>query len=265
MKKLGASLFAIVSYAIGVGALFAWTIFMGNLIPGIGIDGEPSMALVPALLKNLALVALFALQHIIMARQPFKKWLTRTVHPLLERSVFVLASGLTFSLVLWQWEPLGGAIWNVAAGTAAYYIHYTLFFIGWAIMYSSSFVINHFDLFGLRQTYFYLTDKPYKPLPFRVVAYYKYMRHPLYFGMLLGMWFTPHMTITHLIMAAGLTTFILIAITYEEKDLIREFGNKYVQYRSRTPKLIPFLKTGGNARPEPRNTPAPEALTVEND
>ncbi|MCB1185386.1 isoprenylcysteine carboxylmethyltransferase family protein, partial [bacterium] len=216
--------------------------------PGIGIDGEPNMGLIPALLKNLSLVALFALQHIIMARQPFKKWLAKTVHPQLERSVFVLASGLTFSLVLWQWEPLGGTIWQVATGSTAYYIHYILFFIGWAIMYSSSFVINHFDLFGLRQTYFYIMDKPYKPLQFRIVSYYKYMRHPLYFGMMLGMWFTPSMTVTHLSMAAGLTAFIMIAITYEERDLIREFGNKYIQYRNRTPKLIPFLRMSSSAQ-----------------
>lgn len=264
MKKLGASLFAITAYAIGVGALFAWTAFMGNLIPGMGIDGEATMATVPALIKNLGLVALFALQHLIMARKPFKAWLTNTVHPLLERSVFVLASGLAFSLVLWQWEPLGGTIWQATTGSAAYYIHYTLFFIGWAIMYSSSFVINHFDLFGLRQTYCYVTDKPYKPLQFRVVAYYKYTRHPLYLGMLLGMWFTPHMTITHLVMAAGLTTFILIAITYEERDLIREFGSKYLQYRAKTPKLIPFLKTG-RSQGDKQGIPAVEAVPADND
>ena len=265
MKKVGASVFALLSYLAGFAAILAWIIFSGNLIPAFSIDGPSEMAFLPALAKNLALVALFGLHHSITARQSFKAWLTKFIPSLLERSTFVLVSGLLLFLLMWQWEPLGGTIWNISAGTAGYYIMYSLFFSGWVILFISSFLINHFDLFGLRQAYFYVTGRPYTPLKFKVVAFYKYVRHPLYVGIMLGIWATPAMTVTHLVYALGLTGYLLVGIHYEEKTLMQEFGNLYAQYMKNTPKLIPFLKGGHNGKPAPQAASIVEPVPIEND
>ncbi|MCB9267001.1 MAG: isoprenylcysteine carboxylmethyltransferase family protein [Lewinellaceae bacterium] len=264
MKKLGASVYAVISYLTGFAAILGWIIFTGNLIPAFSIDGPSEMALMPAMAKNLALVVIFGLHHSIAARQSFKSWLTHYIPAHLERSTFVLVSGLMLVFLMWQWEPIGGTIWHIGADTAGYYMMYALFFSGWAILFISSFLINHFDLFGLRQAYLYVTGKPYSPLKFKVISFYKYVRHPLYLGILLGIWAIPHMTATHLIYALGLTGYLLVGIHYEEKTMIGEFGSLYAQYRDKTPKLIPFMKFGRNTQMTAQATRV-EPVTVEND
>jgi protein-S-isoprenylcysteine O-methyltransferase Ste14 len=235
-------IYSIISYLVGFASLLFWILSLSNLIPEISIDRNPQMSFPLALAKNIGLVLLFAIPHSVMARKSFKDWITRTLPRPIERSTYVLQAGLLLFFLTWQWEPLGGNIWSIAADTSLFYTLYALFFLGWAILFISTFIINHFDLFGLRQTYMELIKKPYKPLEFRVVAFYKYVRHPLYFGIVLGLWATPTMTMTHLVFAILLTAYIIVGVMFEEKDLTKEFGEKYQTYKKRTPMLIPFIK-----------------------
>ncbi|GAA3590604.1 isoprenylcysteine carboxylmethyltransferase family protein [Flavivirga amylovorans] len=242
MKKVLMFLYSIISYLIGFASLLLWIASVSHLIPEISIDQTPQMGFFPALLKNLGLIALFGLQHSIMARQSFKNVFAKYFPRPIERSTFVLISGLLLSLLVLQWEPMGGLIWDIAPDTVLFYTIYILFFAGWAILFISSFLINHFDLFGLRQTYLELQNKPYTQLKFKVVWLYKYVRHPLYFGGILGLWATPTMTITHLVFALSLTAYFVIGTLFEERDLKKDFGNRYKSYQSKTPMLIPFTK-----------------------
>ncbi len=234
--------YSIVAYAVGFAALLFWILSTSNLIPEISIDRDPNLPWWIALLKNLGLVALFGLQHSIMARPKFKKWISSVIPAPVERSTFVLVSGLLLSFLVHQWEPIGGIIWQVPADSFGYITLYILFFIGWSILFISTFQINHFDLFGLRQTYFELTGKPYTPLHFRVKGFYKIVRHPLYFGGIVGLWATPNMSVTHLIFALALSMYFIIGTLFEEKDMEKEFGSQYNQYRKQTPMFVPFSK-----------------------
>jgi len=235
-------LYSIIAYLIGFASLLFWILSLSNLIPEISIDRNPEMSFQVALAKDIFLVMLFALPHSIMARKPFKAWITRILPAPVERSTYVLQAGVLLAFVVWKWEPLGGNIWSIASGSNLYYVMYVLFFLGWIILFISTFLINHFDLFGLRQTFMELMKKTYTPLQFKVVAFYKFIRHPLYSGIILGLWATPQMTMTHLVFAILLTVYVLIAIIFEERDLIRDFGQQYLTYKKRTPKLIPFFK-----------------------
>ena len=176
-----------------------------------------------------------------MARPGFKRLWTRIVPKPMERSTFVLAASLILGATVYFWQPLGGVIWQIE-NTSAIIAIYTLFVTGWAMVLTASFLINHFDLFGLRQAYLRLVGKPYKPLQFKVWSFYKYTRHPLYFGCILGVWATPHMTVTHLFFAILITGYFVIGALFEEKDLIRDFGDKYRQYMGKTSMIIPFLR-----------------------
>jgi protein-S-isoprenylcysteine O-methyltransferase Ste14 len=240
MKKLWSSIYAVVAYAIGFFSLLYWIASTGNLLPMASIDGTPVMETGTAVLKNLLLVLLFGLQHSIMARKGFKQWITRFIPVHLERSTYVLATGIVLTFMVWQWEPLGGIIWKIQPNSPWYSILYGLYFSGWGILFISTFLINHFDLFGLRQAYLNFKNKPYQEVNFKVVAFYKYTRHPLYLGTLIGIWSTPVMTITHLCYALLLTGYIMVGVYYEEKDLVRVFGEKYIQYRKSTPAIIPI-------------------------
>jgi len=240
MKKVFISLYAVACYAIGFVSLLYWIASTGNLFPGTAIDGNPNMGITSAMLKNIGLVLLFGLQHSIMARKGFKRWITQYIPVYIERSTYVLATGIVVILMVWQWEPLGGVIWEVSSSTIWYYVLYAFFFLGWVILFISTFLINHFDLFGLRQAYMTLKGKPYSEIDFKVVSLYKYTRHPLYLGVIIGIWSTPLMTFTHLLFAILLTAYIFIGISFEEKDLVRVFGDQYLKYRTSTPKLIPI-------------------------
>ena len=234
--------YSIIAYLIGFASLLFWILSLSNLIPEISIDRNPGMSFPLALAKNISLVLLFALPHSVLARKSIKDRITLIIPRPIERSTYVLQSGLLLAFLTWQWEPLGGSIWSIAADGSLFYIMYFLFFLGWTILFISTFLINHFDLFGLRQTYLELMKKTYKPLDFKITAFYKFVRHPLYFGIVLGLWATPLMTMTHLVFAVLLTTYIIIGIMFEEKDLMKAFGEHYRSYKKRTPMLIPFFK-----------------------
>jgi protein-S-isoprenylcysteine O-methyltransferase Ste14 len=181
-----------------------------------------------------------------MARKPFKDFFTRYLPRPVERSTYVLISGVLLILMVYNWQPLGGLVWEIPSDTGLYYLVCILFYTGWFILFMSTFLINHFDLFGLRQTYLELIGKPYTPLKFKVVSLYKYVRHPLYFGGILGLWATPRMTVTHLVFALGLTAYFVIGTLFEEADLKKQFGELYRDYQARTPMLIPFTKNRSN-------------------
>lgn len=239
MKKTLSSVYALVCYSIGFLSLLYWIASTGNLLPNASIDGPPRINTMFAILKNTGLVLLFGIQHSVMARKSFKSWIIRFIPSHTERSTYVLATGIVLTLLVWQWEPLGGVIWQVGSDSVWYTILYGMFFIGWIILFITTFLINHFDLFGLRQAYLNLKDRPYKDVDFKVVAFYRYSRHPLYLGTLIGIWSTPLMTVTHLFYAILLTSYILIGQYYEEKDLIRTFGKQYIDYKKLTPRIIP--------------------------
>jgi protein-S-isoprenylcysteine O-methyltransferase Ste14 len=242
MKKVLMFAYSIVAYLIGFASILYWIASVSHLVPEISIDQTPELPFLYALLMNLGWVLLFGLQHSIMARKPVKAFLTKYLPKPIERSTFVLISGVLLALLVANWQPMGGLIWEVQSGTPLYFGIYVLFFAGWAILFVSTFLINHFDLFGLRQTYLELVNKPYTDLNFTVISLYKYVRHPLYFGGILGLWATPRMTGTHLAFAIGLTAYFVVGTLFEEKDLKREFGDLYRRYQAKTPMLLPFTK-----------------------
>jgi protein-S-isoprenylcysteine O-methyltransferase Ste14 len=219
-------------YAIG---------FLGNFGVPKSIDSGPQLPLPQALAINLALLGLFALQHSIMARQWFKKAWTRVVPAMVERSTYVLFSSVAMFLLFWKWQPLGGVIWNVES-SAGRMIAYGLFAAGLLLVLAATFLINHFDLFGLRQVWLYLLGRPYTSLKFDTPGLYRYVRHPLYVGWLATFWATPVMTAAHLVFALATTGYILIAIQFEERDLVR-LHEEYAEYRRQVPMLVPVGST----------------------
>jgi protein-S-isoprenylcysteine O-methyltransferase Ste14 len=220
------------TYAIG---------FVGNVVVPKGIDTPPYGPLPEALLVNLLLLGLFAVQHSVMARKGFKQWWMRIVPEPIERSTFVLASSLVLGLLLWKWQPIDGWLWTVQQPAARFALQ-ALFWLGWVIALSSTFMINHFDLFGLRQVYLRLKGEPYRPLPFVKVALYRFIRHPLMLGLLIAFWATPDMSYGHLLFAVATTGYIFIGIWLEERDLRRMHGAEYEQYSREASMLLPLPK-----------------------
>ena len=241
MKKILVLLYGVISYLLFFGTFLYAFGFVGNLFVPKSIDGAPQVPLAEAILINALLLSVFALQHSIMARPAFKNWWTKIIPEPAERSTYVLLSSLCLILLVWQWQPMGGFIWRVEEPVAKTILT-VLFITGWLIVLLSTFMINHFDLFGLRQVWFYFLGKKYEPLRFRIPFFYKYVRHPLYLGWLIAFWATPVMSAAHLLFAALTTGYILTAIKFEEKDLITHFGDKYSNYKRLVPKIIPFTK-----------------------
>jgi protein-S-isoprenylcysteine O-methyltransferase Ste14 len=211
--------------------------FVGNFVVPKTLDGDPTGPFGTALLIDLGLLALFAVQHSVMARPAFKRAWTRIVPEPVERSTYVLASSLALILLFWLWQPLGGVVWDVEnpVGRA---ILWSGFAFGWLLVLLTTFLINHFDLFGLRQVWLHLRGRPYTPLTFGTPGPYRLVRHPLYVGWLFAFWATPTMTVTHLVFAVMTTAYILVAIQLEERDLVAAHP-EYVSYRRRVPMLIP--------------------------
>jgi protein-S-isoprenylcysteine O-methyltransferase Ste14 len=248
----------VLAYGVGVYLMFFGVFlyaigFLGNfLVPKTIDSGEPA-PLAEALVINGALLGLFAIQHSVMARRGFKRWWTQFIPRPIERSTYVLATNLCFILLFWQWRPMGGVIWEVEAPLALTLLH-GLYGFGWFLVFLATCLINHFDLFGLRQPWLYFRGREYTSLRFRTPALYKLVRHPLYIGWFCVFWATPAMSAAHHLFALATTGYILIAILqFEERDLITEHGPKYAEYRRRVPMLVPFLRT----RRAPIGTPRP--------
>jgi protein-S-isoprenylcysteine O-methyltransferase Ste14 len=221
--------FATFLYAIG---------FIDNLFVPKAMDSGRSGPLVEALAIDAALLALFAIQHSVMARQWFKRAWTAIIPPAAERSTYVLFSSLALIVLFWQWRPIGGTIWQVdnPMGRAVIVSFYVL---GYLIVLAATFLINHFDLFGLRQTWMRFRSRAYTAIGFQTPGFYKLVRHPLYVGWFFVFWSAPTMTATHLVFSAATTAYILIAIRFEEKDLVATLGDSYQRYREEVPMLIP--------------------------
>jgi protein-S-isoprenylcysteine O-methyltransferase Ste14 len=225
-------------------ATFLYAIaFAGNLWVPKTIDSGAAAGVAESLLVNLGLLALFALQHSIMARRSFKRWWTKFVPPTVERSTYVLAATLALALLLWQWRPIPEPlIWRVE-NSIGVQVLWAVFWLGWAVLLLATFLINHFELFGLHQVFSRLIGREIPEAEFRTPFIYRYVRHPIYLGFLLGFWAAPVMTAGHLLFAIGATGYILVGIWFEERDLIAQFGDRYRQYRDQVGMLIPSRKT----------------------
>lgn len=241
MKRTAVLLYGAVSYLLGVASLLYLIAFLFNLAVPRTVDSWSSAGGLAAGLTDLGLIVLFGLQHSLMARRGFKARLTRVVPPAAERSTFMLATAVaTFTLCL-AWQGLPVVVWQaeqpllrhslLAAGLA-----------GWGLVLVSSFLIDHFDLFGLRQVWLHFTGRGYTPLPFKAVGLYRYLRHPIMTGALIGIWVTPSMTAGHLLFALGMSVYILIGVHHEEADLIRNFGTQYRRYMRSAGRFLPVFK-----------------------
>jgi protein-S-isoprenylcysteine O-methyltransferase Ste14 len=212
--------------------------FVGNLVVPKSLDSTPTAPFGTALLINLGLLGLFAIQHSVMARPWFKRVLVRLVPQAAERSTYVLASSLALILLFWQWSPLGGVVWDIQNQTGRA-LMYAAFAFGWSLVFVTTLLINHFDLFGLRQVWLYLRGREYRSLQFVTPGPYRLVRHPLYLGWLFAFWATPTMTVTHLLFAVMTTGYILVAIQFEEHDLVNAHP-EYAEYRRRVPMIVPM-------------------------
>ena len=245
-KRIALFAYGAVSYAIFL-ATFLYAIgFIGGFGVPVTIDGEPRTPFIQALLVNGLLLGIFAVQHSVMARPAFKRWWTRFVPKPAERSTYVLFSSLLLIALFAGWQPMGGVIWSVQDPLAQALL-YGIFALGWLTVLVATFLINHFDLFGLRQVWLYLLGKPYTHLKFGMPGLYRHVRHPLYVGWFLAFWATPHMTAAHLLFALATTAYILIAIRFEERDLL-QIHPEYAAYQRQVPMIIPRLGRG-NRRP----------------
>jgi methanethiol S-methyltransferase len=236
VRRLVVLLYGAAAYALFLVTLVYAFGFIGGLGTPTALDGEPVGPLAESLAINLGLLALFAVQHSGMARPAFKRWLTRFLPEPMERPTYVLLSSVALLLLFWQWRPLGGVVWQL--GGVARAAMYALFASGWLLVLAATFLINHFDLFGLRQAWLGFRGAPYTPLPFQTPGLYRVVRHPLYVGWLVAFWAAPTMTPARLVFAAATTAYILVAILLEERDLVAAHP-EYADYRRRVPMLVP--------------------------
>lgn len=241
MKRYLIFLYGIASYVVFFATFLYAIAFLGNL-PGVPrtIDGPPELASGPALAIDLLLLTIFAVQHSLMARPAFKVLWVQIIPESAERSTYVLFSSLALLLLFYFWQPVGGGVWSLES-RAGQWLMYAGFAFGWALVLYSTFLINHFDLFGLRQVWLQLRGKAYTDLPFKTPGAYRLVRHPLYVGWFLAIWCTPQMTVTHMLFALVTAAYIVAAISLEERDLI-DAHPEYQAYRRQVPKLLPRFR-----------------------
>lgn len=244
MKRYLVLAYGVASYGVCLGVFVYLAGFLGNLGVPRSIDSARVSPLGLAILIDVALIALFGLQHSVMARPSFKRWWTRFVPDSIERSTYVMFTNAALIGLFLFWQPLGGTVWDVQdpVGRA---VLWTLYGLGWVTVFIVTFLINHFDLFGLRQVWLHFRGKPYTHIGFRTPGPYQFVRHPLYVGWILAFWATPTMTLAHLVFALGMTSYILIAIPFEERNLVMHHGKSYADYRGRVPMLIPGMRRKG--------------------
>ncbi len=239
MKRFAILVFGLVAYAVAMASLVYAIGFIGNIFVPKTIDSGPVSPLSEAVIINVVLLTIFAVQHSVMARPAFKSFLTRFISAPAERSVYVLLSGLILWLLFWQWRPMTTEVWRIENEILVLAL-WTLYFAGWALVVFSTFLISHTDLFGLKQVLTNWTGQPVPAPEFKTPLFYKFVRHPIYFGMLLVFWAAPVMTLGHLLFSIATTGYILIGATLEERDLISVFGDKYRDYRRQVSMLIPW-------------------------
>jgi protein-S-isoprenylcysteine O-methyltransferase Ste14 len=240
MSRILAALYGAAAYLVFLASFLYAVAWLGNLLVPKSIDSGPGAGLAEALVVNLALLTAFALQHSVMARPGFKRWWTRFVPPPVERATYVLLASLLLFAVCLGWRPLPQVVWD--AQGAAKIALWTLFALGWLVVLSATFMINHFELFGLRQVWLQARGRPYVAPRYVERLLYRFVRHPIMLGFLIAFWSAPTMTLGHLLFAAVTTAYILVALQLEERDLLREHGASYASYRERVPMLIPGTK-----------------------
>ena len=251
MRGILSFLYGVSAYVACVAALLYFIAFSGNLVVPKSVDVGAGTDWFEAVVTDLLLLALFGVQHSVMARQGFKRWWTRVVPPPVERSTYLVATCVVLALMFWYWVPITTpVVWQVER-TAGVQVLWTLFGLGWLLVVVSTYLLNHFELFGLQQVFARLTHRVIPEAQFRTPLLYRYVRHPLYLGLLVGLWSMPVMTAGHLLFSLGLNLYILIGISFEERDLIQQFGERYRTYRQQVGMLIPRRKlsrrNAGNA------------------
>ena len=239
MGRTLALLYGAVCYLIFFGTFLYAIGFVGNLVVPKSIDSGTTGSFGQALLIDVLLLGIFAVQHSVMARPAFKRWWTQLVPQAVERSTYVLLSNLALILLYWQWQPMNGVVWDVE-NIAGRNLLWAIFFIGWVMVLVSTFLINHFDLFGLRQVYLYMKGQEYTPISFRTPFLYKLVRHPIMLGFIVAFWATPDMSAGHLLFSVATTAYILIALQLEERDLVGHYGATYEEYRRQVSMVFPF-------------------------
>jgi protein-S-isoprenylcysteine O-methyltransferase Ste14 len=250
MSRAAALVFAIVAYAIFFATFLYLIVFVGDLsFATRTVDEGPLADAISATFIDLGLIALFGVQHSVMARQGFKRWWLEIVPPPIERSIYVLATSAVLILLFLLWRPIDTIVWTVTSPPVSDLI-WAAFWAGWLIVLASTFLINHFELFGLQQAWFHMRRREAQPPRLREPSLYKWVRHPLYVGFFLAFWAAPEMTVGHLLLAGGMSLYMLIGIRYEEHDLVSLFGRDYELYRERVGMLAPKLRRRG------RNDPA---------
>jgi protein-S-isoprenylcysteine O-methyltransferase Ste14 len=245
MSRIAAFAYGVAAYVMSLIALLYAIGFVGGFGVPKTIDSGAVTPLPEALLVNLALMSLFAIQHSVMARKPFKEWWTQYVPKSVERSTYVLFASLALFLLFWQWRPMPTIVWHVGSHPLAMAL-IGLSFVGWLIAVTSTWLINHFELFGLHQVANNLVGREMPAQAFRTPLYYKFVRHPIYLGFIIAFWATPTMTLGHLLFAAVTTAYILVGIMLEERDLVDMFGDEYRRYRERVSMLLPWRKSAAS-------------------
>ena len=239
MAGLVAVTYGVVAYGFTLVALLYLIGFVGNLIVPKSIDSGAAGPLLQSVIVDTMLIGLFAIQHSVMARQGFKRWWTRIVPPSVERSTYVLFASFALLILYWQWQPVPALVWTVRNPAAAAVLD-GIFWLGWVVLVASTFLLSHFELFGLSQVFARLFGKPLSDAKFRAPLLYRRVRHPIYLGILLAVWATPAMTAGHLLFSVVITGYILIGIQLEEHDLIQQFGDQYRRYRQHAAMLVPL-------------------------